>query len=346
MKNLIFLFLSFLILSACSVKNSQSITRINVEIEGLPDSWVKLRLWDFDPIEMTVIDSVFARNQKFEFSLSNVKGGYVVDFYLEEFQKQSRWFFIEKGESVVVMGSASNFIKSQYNEEVFDIKVSGGKSNVELYAKEAIIDSLGYTPQLIEKFAQEDSNSLLSPLFMFATENSEKYFDHLSSMVKESYYGEKFAEKKARLDRVGYGQRAADINCTDFLGTPFSLYGLNKRFTLIEFWASWCRPCRASHPELISLFQKYNNRGLDIVSISVDDPEYAEKWKKAIESDKIGIWPQVLMSDCQETNIQDLYYIPVLPVKYLIDHDHKIVKRFEGGKINEINLLLDSLLIN
>ena len=138
--------------------------------------------------------------------------------------------------------------------------------------KEAEINSLGFSHELFEKFIREDSNSFLTPAFMLYVPESESYFNQLSTEVKESYYGKKIAEKIRKLEKIRPGKKVPNLKCTDFLGNQFSLYDNNDKYTLIEFWASWCKPCRTTHPDLITLFDRFQNSGLQIVSISIDKP--------------------------------------------------------------------------
>ncbi|MNE72996.1 Thiol-disulfide oxidoreductase ResA [compost metagenome] len=110
---------------------------------------------------------------------------------------------------------------------------------------------------------------------------------------------------------------------------------------LLDFWASWCAPCRKGNPHLISLYSKYKDKGLEIIGISDDDSNLAA-WKKAVEQDKIGIWKHVLRGlkrtskgyDKSE-DISEPYAIHSLPTKILVDKNGVIIGRYGGGGEND-----------
>src|ERR1700730_240336 len=87
------------------------------------------------------------------------------------------------------------------------------------------------------------------------------------------------------------GQTAADLSLPDLNGRTVSLSELKGKVVLIDFWASWCGPCRHNNPHLVKLYNKYHNRGLEIFGVSLD--EDADSWKKAVSHDKL-VWIQVL----------------------------------------------------
>lgn len=91
------------------------------------------------------------------------------------------------------------------------------------------------------------------------------------------------------------------------------------KFTLVDFWASWCGPCRKKHPKLLELYSKFDHEKFDIISVSVDENE--EKWKKAIEKDNL-IWENVID---KESKTFDKLGLQQIPHNYLLDIDGKII---------------------
>ncbi|MBD0833379.1 TlpA family protein disulfide reductase, partial [Aestuariibaculum sediminum] len=112
------------------------------------------------------------------------------------------------------------------------------------------------------------------------------------------------------------------------------------KYLLIDFWASWCVPCRKGNPHLISLYHKYHSKGLEILGVSDDDRAH-DKWKNAVEKDGIGIWHHVLRGleykegtyqrINKDKDISDAYNIHSLPTKILVDPNGVIVGRYGGG---------------
>ena len=94
------------------------------------------------------------------------------------------------------------------------------------------------------------------------------------------------------------------------------------KVTLIDFWASWCPPCRKANPEVAALYNEFHKQGLNIISVSMDDD--AAKWKAAIAKDKL-IWPQVSNLKEMEDPIAKQYGISLLPTTFLLDESGKIV---------------------
>lgn len=115
-------------------------------------------------------------------------------------------------------------------------------------------------------------------------------------------------------------------------------------------WASWCVPCREENPHMIKLFKKYNEKGLEIISIA-DDDDHVNKWKEAINKDGTCIWYQVLRESNKEKamngifnpiDLNNLYGVRVLPTKILIDTEGKII--YNSSRKNDYDL--DEMLEN
>ena len=90
-----------------------------------------------------------------------------------------------------------------------------------------------------------------------------------------------------------------------------------KKYVLIDFWASWCGPCRKEIPNVKAQYAKYKDRGFDVVSISIDKDEAA--WKKAVKEEQLE-WPNF-----RSQEVADLYKVNAVPTMYLIDAEGKIV---------------------
>lgn len=170
-------------------------------------------------------------------------------------------------------------------------------------------------------------------------------FEKLDNIQKESFFGtrlKKIIDQKV-FAKKQLGQSAYSFTNLGYNGDFVSLKDVNKnRYILLDFWASWCKPCRVMHPKLISLYKKYQNVDFQIVGISVD--EDISKWKEAIKSDSIFLWPNILnMCRDNKIDIKDRYFISEYPTKILIDMKGKIIARYVGdnfealeNKLNEI----------
>jgi len=112
------------------------------------------------------------------------------------------------------------------------------------------------------------------------------------------------------------GQTAADLSLPDLNGKIVTLSDLKGKVVLIDFWASWCGPCRHNNPRLVKLYNKYHNKGLEIYGVSLD--EDADSWKKAVHHDKL-IWIQVIDDKGWEATSASAYNVDMIPSSFLID---------------------------
>lgn len=165
---------------------------------------------------------------------------------------------------------------------------------------------------------------------------SERYAK-LSPEIMASTVGKEFKKgiEKSKLGTVG--TVAAQFASTELRGGQLSLADYKGRYVLLDFWASWCVPCRKGNPHLLKVYNQYKQKGFEIIGIS-DDDRAPEKWRKAVEEDQIGVWKHVLHGlkwlpgggvNFDSTNsILDKYNVGVLPTKILIDPNGIIVGRY------------------
>ena len=112
------------------------------------------------------------------------------------------------------------------------------------------------------------------------------------------------------------GQTAAELSLPDLNGKSVSLASLKGKVVLIDFWASWCGPCRHNNPRLVKLYNKYHDKGLEIYGVSLD--EDMEDWKKAVHHDKLN-WIQVIDDRGWAATSASAYGVDMIPSSFLID---------------------------
>lgn len=129
--------------------------------------------------------------------------------------------------------------------------------------------------------------------------------------------------------RMSVGNEFPDVSLLDTSGRAISIRAIKAKYILIDFWASWCGPCRQQAPLLVKEFRKYSGDGFSIVSISRDSPTLKKNWLRAIKQDKISIWYQ--LSDFANV-AQRTYGIKYIPTNYLIDSNGIIIARNLNGE--------------
>ncbi|WP_338225393.1 TlpA disulfide reductase family protein [Algoriphagus confluentis] len=130
------------------------------------------------------------------------------------------------------------------------------------------------------------------------------------------------------------GDRFRDIEGMDRTDKPIALSSLEGKFILLDFWASWCGPCRKENPNLVKLYNRYNSQGFEIFSYSIDQNSYA--WKNAVLTDSL-VWTNVIEKPTGNYYPSEaIYKVKFLPTSYLIGPEGIILaKNLRGIELEE-----------
>ncbi|GAB3937152.1 TlpA disulfide reductase family protein [Mucilaginibacter myungsuensis] len=153
----------------------------------------------------------------------------------------------------------------------------------------------------------------------------------LSTDLKQTDLGKTVAESIERSKTTVVGSAAPDFSLNDGAGKPMALSSFRGRYVLVDLWASWCEPCRAQNPHLISIYNKYRTKKFAILGVSLDSVGQKGAWKLAIENDGLR-WPQVTDLKGWRSEAAVLYNVQTLPQNVLIDPNGKIIARNIRGK--------------
>ena len=128
----------------------------------------------------------------------------------------------------------------------------------------------------------------------------------------------------AQSAKIQPGAEAPEVDLVDVQGKKVSLKDFRGKKLLIDFWASWCPDCRKASPKLVALYKEYKDKGLEILSVSLD--EDLEAWQAAISKDQYT-WPQALAKGVWKSDAAQTYALRWIPTAILLDKDGKILKR-------------------
>ena len=181
------------------------------------------------------------------------------------------------------------------------------------------------------------------------TNQIELAFNSITPEFKESIYGNsiklKIAALKHEQDRftaLNIGKVAPNFSAPDTNGNLVSLDEMKGKVTIIDFWAAWCGPCRRENPNVVKTYKKYHEKGLEIISVSLDKPGEKDRWLKAIKDDNLT-WHHVSNLKYFNDPVARLYNIRSIPSTYILDENGKIVaKNLRGTRLEaKIKELLD-----
>jgi thiol-disulfide isomerase/thioredoxin len=177
-------------------------------------------------------------------------------------------------------------------------------------------------------------------LFTSVVENSPveeclAHFQKLSPRVRNSKYGKLAVKEIAAKQGWAVGYKAANFSTTDIDSNKIELASfIGNSYVLLDFWASWCVPCRQGSPNMIKWYNAYHAKGFEIIGIANDDTRIAA-WKKAIKTDGTGAWKHVLQQAGTANDIGKLFAVQPIPDKILIDKNGVIIYRYAGGDKDE-----------
>ncbi len=222
-------------------------------------------------------------------------------------------------------------------------------SNPQLAAKKA--DSLSLTlrdpyMKIMDDFNEKLVAKIKENPGMYATImainqlDPEKYYDvysELDEQLMKKYPDNQsvlmYHEYVSKFSNLREGSEAPEINLPDVNGNPLALSSLRGKIVLIDFWASWCGPCRKEMPNVVKAYAKYKNKGFEIYGVSLDQTK--EKWVEAIQKDGIT-WPQVSDLKFWECKAARDYNVQSIPFTVLLDKEGKILaKNLRGEELEK-----------
>ncbi len=224
----------------------------------------------------------------------------------EEYQKASRE---QKKQPEFMKGFAKRYTEA--TENLLSVQLNFAKEHPASY-----ISLVALTPLATkEKFLDE----------------AEKAFLNLSPQVRETKAGKLATETFAAAQRTKIGQPAIPFTQNDVNGKPFSLSDLKGKYVLIDFWASWCVPCRKENPYVVAAYHQFKDKGFTVLGVSLDKANAYDAWVKAIADDKLE-WTQVSDLKFWDNEVAKAYGVKSVPANFLINPEGKIIAKGLRGE--------------
>ncbi|WP_298238100.1 TlpA disulfide reductase family protein [uncultured Algibacter sp.] len=268
-----------------------------------------------------------------------------------------------------ITGTSNNEIYKAYNLKQIKLtnkikKLSDDYRNANINNssdKQTIYESINNirteANDLLLTFAKEHKDSDISVILLNEAiktksaelEPIESTFAGLSEELKTSTYGQKinnFIETQKRIKELEkatqIGSVAPNFSAKTPEGATLALNDIKGKVTLIDFWASWCGPCRRENPNVVKVYNEYHDKGLEIISVSLDRNGQKDRWLKAIKDDKMN-WHHISNLQFWQDPIAKMYGVRGIPATFLLDAEGKIVaKNLRGPALkNKVSELLD-----
>lgn len=277
-----------------------------------------------------------------DFASSKISGSKVNDIYNAFIEKTG------KEESKIMGQLYEKYSKEMLDDpdpDTTDVRYQEMMEDYIQLNKEGEAQSVNKMKEFI--LANPDSYASVHLLVMYGSymnpSDVESLFNSLSSEIKNTGGGKSVAEEIEANNITAIGKVAPDFAQPDTEGNIVKLSSLRGQYVLLDFWASWCGPCRAENPNLVKTYNKFKDKGFTIMGVSFDQDGKKDQWLKAIKDDGLT-WLQVSDLKAWNSDVGKLYGIKGIPANFLLDKDGKIIAKNLMG--DELEKKLSSLLEN
>ena len=379
--NLRHLFISFIILGfsyGCkSSEKSDKTYIINVQADGVYDGIRAYLNRNENGKNVTATDTAIAINGSFLFK-GDFEAHEMRSLSIDGIRGQA-FFVLESGETNIVAYKDSiqqSKVTGGYNNDAFNAYKSGyERITNKLNGLRKEFSAARENPELMKQL-QSQNNALREEMknygFTFLKEypnsdfslmllelvTAQKSFDVAAAKDVLALMSEELLSKPSNSNKVlkiqqkidaaeavssiAIGALAPDFTAPNPEGKSITMNAIKGKITIIDFWASWCRPCRVENPTYVRLYEEYHDKGLEIISVSLDRQNQKQRWIDAIEKDKLT-WYNVSNLKFWNDPVAKLYNITSIPAAFIIDEQGVIIaERLRGPALEaKIAELLD-----
>ena len=338
-------------LAAC---NAQSGYKVTGTVEGMPDG--KAIIATVNGSSLDTLAKADVKNGSFEFTgnVSEPTGAYIMVIG----QRGAIPFMLENANITVNAGQAGLTVTGSEGQKIYDqfmainataqqeaMKLqqeyqaaNGDQAKMqavqEAYAK-LMTDAQAKETELIK--ANPDSYVstfvIVSGMGQMEYEQLKERYNLLGEKAKASAQGKAIAAQIAKLESTAIGQIAPNFTITTPEGESISLYDIKGKVKLIDFWASWCGPCRGENPHVVEIYKEYHPKGLEIFGVSLDNNK--EAWVKAIADDGL-VWKHGSDLKGWQSAPAQVYSVSGIPHTVLLDENNKIIaKNLRGDELKQ-----------
>ena len=233
-------------------------------------------------------------------------------------------------------------IEVNYDPMNFSNNSVKGSSGTEFYIDNVKkLRSLSSSQQnaFIDSLVRKNTDKLINLIFLSSLEagSYSKTYDYVLNKMKKFKDNEAYKKIKSEYDAeklTAIGSVPPEIALQDTNGNVVKLSSLRGQYVLVDFWASWCRPCRGESPNLVRAYNKYHDKGFTIYSVSLDNSK--SSWLQAIKKDNLGAWTHVSDLKGWQCEAARDYNINSIPSNFLLDKDGKIIaKNLRGSALEK-----------
>ncbi len=371
------LMLLSLIILAVSCKNEE--TKTGYVLTGSIDSSLDgktMRLRNADLNNTTFVDTTVIKNGKVTFtgnvespdlyllSIDGVQGGVPIVLENEEISIQ---FYKDSLMASVVSGSHENDIFKLYKDISDPIRAKNQSMGQEFMAARTAGDSAKMTA-IQEEFqkivdagnienleAMKKHNDAVTSAAILENllktkgvdnTKAQEIYDNFTEPVKNSRIGKSINDLLVSTKATAIGSMAPEFTAPNPEGKMIALKDIKGKVTIIDFWAAWCGPCRRENPNVVKVYEKYHDKGLEIVGVSLDgnprQKDAKSEWIAAIEKDGLT-WHQVSNLNYFDDPVAKQYNIQSIPATFILDAEGKIIAKNLRGSALEAKMaeLLD-----
>lgn len=231
------------------------------------------------------------------------------------------------------------------NSSLFFQKIGTAKNNKDSAAylnlqNEVELHQTNYESAIMES-VRSQQGSLTGLLILTESFEIEPYLDFydeqmpiMKTELADSWYYNRIYDQYVDVKKVAIGSIAPDFRLPDPEGNMIDLNSMRGKYVFLDFWASWCQPCRMENPELVKVYQKFTGPDFEILGVSFDKKK--ENWTKAISKDKLT-WIHVSDLKYFDSEMLQLYNISNVPTTFLLDPEGRIIaKNIHANELEEI----------